>query len=310
MLPGQIMLNLTEEILASPGYTLSQQLKTFAVTVFTLDGNYEEFRRYIELLVSEDAADQLLPMRNRDQLDGALVQTIRLLHNFVAAAFSLVDHTRRVYRKLNSDAKPFPDYQSRLESELAKDPLVQFVQDLRNHCIHRNLPSMGYSVNVTNEACSQVETLTVTLSKVELLGFEKWSPLAKQFLAGQPDEIDILDVATTYRNKVMAFTNWFLWREREIYAEELSRLREKEVLRATIRLEAEVDVFLAGVSALSNKEEVFLGILTSAEFAALEATPPDSEERARAALALVQAQFPLSSALQDKIMRLFTGRSA
>ena len=61
-----------------------------------------------------------------------------------------------------------------------------------------------------------------------LLAFKDWSAPAKKYLRTIQEKVDVLEVATAYRDKVIAFHNWFRSRQEEIHADELKELDDKK----------------------------------------------------------------------------------
>jgi hypothetical protein len=62
----------------------------------------------------------------------------------------------------------------------------------------------------------------------ELQAFKDWSAPAKKYLRTIQEKVDVLEVATAYRDKVIAFHNWFRSRQEEIHANELKELDDKK----------------------------------------------------------------------------------
>ncbi len=306
--------DLTDELNQLPGKRILQELRGLDLSVFTLVNNYNDFKRLIGFLTTDPRANHLLAVRNRDQLDETFMHIARLLHNFVAAVKSLVDHTNTLHKKLNVgpnklniEPKPFLEYKARISTEFAQDALSQFVQRLRNYCQHYRLPVVGLKISIVPSA--SLESKAIHLSKTGLLeSSDMWTDLAKQFLSQQPEEIDILRIVTDYCNKVNAFQDWFQQREREIFAEEVAEFMDKQAEKFRLRIELEIDARkdFHGIYPL-RKEDVFLYVFSSQDFDVLEKTPPDSFERAEKAISIVESYFPISQELKDKIKALYIG---
>ena len=290
-----------------------QKLGTFDVSLLTLDANFDEFRALVEYLASEKAMDRLGSLKDRDSLHLALMHVARRLHNFVAAVKTLIDHTRKVKMDLNQGERTIPDFDQELNAQITSDPLCKFVQDLRTICHHEALPSIAHNTNITlnPETGQQIVTHTVTFVKTELMASDRWSAPARRFLKLQPEQIDILPIVRAYRDKALAFTVWFRDRERQTYAKELNELHQKQSEYAILEVEAEVNAALAGGFPPGlDKTFVFHAIFNSQDYAELDATPPDSPERAAAALRLLQQHCepyaPITEELGNKIVDLFT----
>lgn len=299
---GRAIIDLIHELDKMPERRLELDLSGLEMSAFTLDHNYEEFRVLILALVSPSGRE-MFSLRNQDKLHAIAMDIARRLHNFVAAAFSLFDHTRHLYNTLNIRSKPFPEYEH-VKDQLTQAGVCQFIVGLRKYSQHYRLPSITIVTQESVEAGGFVRT--VCLSKSELLGFSGWSAAAKRYLGSLPDHIDVLAEATAYHKEMLTFNEWFLRRERELHTKELDRFFEKQAQLLELEIADRVDHFVGGVSPLS-KEDTFLNIFSSQDFAELEQMPPDSLERANKAIELLCKHFTISQELKDQIVTLFVG---
>ena len=115
--------------------------------------NKDELVTAIQRLTSEDAIAKTWPMNRRAELHFATEEVLRRLHNFLAAAFGLVDHMRvhkRRYLGTDFDA----EIQREINTRFASDDDHLIAQNLRVIALHyRTLPvHAGLSVNSSGEA--------------------------------------------------------------------------------------------------------------------------------------------------------------
>src|SRR5262249_2764892 len=146
----------------------------------------------------------------------------RLLHNFVASALTVVDHTRVMYRELYSEANIFPEYQLEVDRRFVKDPLIQFVQKLRHLAQHVRLPDVSYIVSGDMSDFGR----RLLLRKSDLLEFSGWNAPAQKFLDSAPDEIDLADVVQKYQEKIRTFYKWMVTRQQEIHSSDIERVEK------------------------------------------------------------------------------------
>jgi hypothetical protein len=145
-------------------------------------------------------------MQNRDTFGKELDETIRLIHNFVAAAKSTVDITRNIVKE-TFPSGIFTAYESEARRRFDKEPLCQFVQQLRNYCLHRALPSVTAQCTLINTGVSHS---VLILEKESLLRWSNWSEGAKVFLRGCPNEITLLPITDQYCQRIEDFREW-IW---------------------------------------------------------------------------------------------------
>lgn len=302
---GREIVGLMKEIQAMPEYQLYTQIRDLGMSEFTFLGNYADLEAAINVLCAPSAPPQIFQVRNRDRLDAVMLHIARHLHNFVAASFSLIEHTRNLYRDLNDGKgkKQFPDYQPRVDRDFKHDPLSQFVGCLRNYCQHYRVPAIILST--TNTGPNGALERTIMLDKRQLLQYDRWNAAAKRHLNTMPDRVALLTVAAAYRDKVVSFHDWFGARERTIFASEISRFKAKEGRRAMMTIEDEIDAYSAGISPFAKKEDCFLSMFDSREYAELEQTLPDSRERADKVIEILERDLALTGSLKNKIIGLF-----
>jgi hypothetical protein len=66
---------------------------------------------------------------------------MRALHNSVASAMALVEHTRRIMRGRSG---AIADEFERRKSDVTSNPQVPFVHNLRNYVLRHYLPFIGH----------------------------------------------------------------------------------------------------------------------------------------------------------------------
>lgn len=79
----------------------------------------------------------------REQIEAEVDQR---LHNHVASAATLVDHTRRMLTKYE-DTRFFDAFEAR-RSSISNSRVARFIKDLRNYSLHRELPFVGNTVTI------------------------------------------------------------------------------------------------------------------------------------------------------------------
>jgi hypothetical protein len=300
--PGRLM----DEILAMPEYEIRQQLLAFNTSIYIFDKNFKELHRLIDFLLNHPEAEMLLAERNKDRLREVQIDIIRRLHNFVAASLSLIDHTRRLYNKLYADSDQFPEYQTKVDSEFKVDPLSQFVKCLRQYCQHYKAPDIGIKVTVTQSEEGMAERKQSILMLDDLKTFDSWNSHAKKYMGSQGEDIDILEVASAYQEKVIAFYKWFQSRQIEIHSDELERFESKQAEFALLIFEGRVNACLNSKNNMPYRgEEIFLGIFSSGDFETIEQIPIDSSERVKLSIKILEGYYPVSDELKEKILQLY-----
>ncbi len=239
-------------------------------------------------------------VKNRDKLDILLDEIIRMTHNFVASAMSLVDHTRIFYKKSYEKNDRFPDYQAKIDDTFTNDNLVQFVHCLRQYCQHYRSPNI--SVEESWNQGDQRPKRSIKLLKRDLNTFSGWNSKAKNYLMGEDEKIDLISVIDIYKDKILNFHSWLRKRQGEIHAAEFKVLRDKE----KEVLVAQIVMFLNGAlkndrMQYSGEDEIFYGIFTSKDYEELEAYSWDSPARSKRAIELLKQRLDVP---EDVIRRI------
>ncbi len=104
--------------------------------------NAQELIEIARRMNDPDEGIRLMSVANREAGSQTHREVTRRVHNFVAAALTLVEHTRIFMRKNYSDTPILDRYQTKIDADFKDEPLVQFVQNLRNYILHNGLPRL------------------------------------------------------------------------------------------------------------------------------------------------------------------------
>lgn len=192
-------------------YGRSKQ-RSFTRNIFT--GNTHELRDALLSLTTE--AD-----------DQAHREINRRVHNFLAGAKTLIDHTRAFMNEFYEGTPLRAEYEAQKDI-LAADELCRFVGDLRNYSLHRDLPVhiLRHSYDRRNGVVVSVE---ITKSRLEEWG--GWSAPGKRFLANAGAVIDPLALIDAYSAKIEAHQDWLdasLGDHHAIALQELEQLNQEK----------------------------------------------------------------------------------
>lgn len=298
-------LDLQDELRRMPEWERLSEVRQFTLSLEIFQRNAQEFRALLEGATTPQAATVLWSLHNRPQLEQFQREVTRLLHNFVAAAFSLVDHARRFFGKHYKDAKSFPDYEDEVRRRFAEDPLCQFVQGLRNYFIHRKPPNIGSTMSLSQ---GQAARHTIHLEKGDLMDFD-WNATARRFLDEAADKLDLQNVVAAYSTKVTEFYAWMFKRLEEIHADDVAAVNAKQ---AEVRTEMgklipgslASDLMIAAQIRV-QPEQFFLAFMDPTRWAQLCRQHAAPEERANALLDAVEECSPPLGDLRAKFVQLF-----
>jgi hypothetical protein len=174
--------------------------------------NSFEVLRFIEEIesgrFSEIALDQKRRMEYRDFQN----HLIRYFHNFLAAAKTLVEHTRNMMRSDLISEKHRLAYQKQVNTTFSDD-LTKFVEDFRNYTLHFGLPPLVHSFSVDNDKWD------VALNLKDLKRWEKWTAKSLRFIESHPKQIRLTWLVVSYQNKAVSLHEWLVNSFMEYYGD-------------------------------------------------------------------------------------------
>jgi len=211
---GQI----NKESAAIPAVKLHQPGESLKLSNYIFDTNYAELITLLDFFINDPKSEILALSANRDRLNVIQMDILRQLHNFVAASLTLIDNTRNLYQELYRDSGKFTDYPKRIREEFETDPLSQFVKGLNKCLQHNSLPEIVLEESFSQNAYEKpTPKKRVLIYPTDLLAYDGWSNTAKKYL--NKPAVDLLELADTYRTKVLDFQRWFTDRQNEIQRE-------------------------------------------------------------------------------------------
>jgi len=196
----------------SEGWRIHEEIQRLGRSFYIFRTNYDEltktlFLDYAQFLI-------LFDVRNDKNMKEFLIEVTRRLHNFVAGAKTLVDHTRNVAAELYKTTPFWSVYQSELNKRFTSNPAIQFVHCLRNYTLHKDLALVSASLSSTFETAIRID--------VSSLGeWDGWNAAAGEYLKTCGDE-KIDDIAGTYYEAVSEFHEWFFQNQKKLHEKELA----------------------------------------------------------------------------------------
>lgn len=299
-------IGIQKELVAMPEWERLAEIRQFSYSVQLFQQNANELTGLLESIRTGPVAANLWSLENRPILDSILGEVGRLLHNFVAASFSLRDHAYRFYRSNYKDDGRFSDYEAEAKSRFAEDPLCQFVQGLRNYFVHKEIPDVSSSMSWSPGA--DIDN-SMFLNKAELEEGFDWSVKAREYLDGAPAQINLLDIASGYAEKVANFYNWVFERLDDIHAADQAAVRTKqEELRRAIgamvpsHLRADIEI---SKQIRTPPEQFFLAFLDHETWSNICSSNQNPTERANALLDEIEKISPPLGELRQQIIEVF-----
>lgn len=212
---------LESKIANVPGVRIIGEINRLEYSLLLLTRNHKFLRDILEGIIKDHKlSSEIFSRKFRWKSDLLFKEISFRLHNFVASAQSLVDHSRRVYRKVYENKGKFDSYDKKVQTDLVDNGLIQFVQRLRQMCQHYHLPQVSAELRV-----GATSKMTLFIYKSELLGFDGWNKASKNFIDAHEEKIDLLSVTNDYFAQISAFHDWVKKEFLEMYSQELDDIK-------------------------------------------------------------------------------------
>ena len=210
---------LREQLRATEGWAIGTDMKSLQRTWYVFHANWT----FLDSMIGRFKSDTTFAMdvagtsRNQPKLDRFLNDLDVALHNFIASAATLGDHTRRVAkRRVGGDA--WEKYQGEVDRVFADAPRSRFVKDLRNYMLHRTLPLAAGSFSYVKDG---PVSHAIILHVPSMLDWNGWKPLARNYLDSIGEELDLHACLAAYWEDTHRFHKWFSRYVREVNREAL-----------------------------------------------------------------------------------------
>jgi hypothetical protein len=191
---------------------------------YVYQANVTEYMTFIAKLQDPEFSLPIIDVRHPDAHDDLLSEAERLLHNVLTAMSTRICQERAFMRKyFSDDTKLTAEYGHQVTAAFRGDPQVTFLQDLRNHITHHQLPVAQSRQTFSAESMS----MTLTLPCAPLLKW-RWSSGVKKWITGCGEAVEIAEVVRAYAQKAGGCDKWLFDRIGLKYATEIQEFLQAQ----------------------------------------------------------------------------------
>lgn len=221
--------SLTLEIQTSEAFTIRSRLVAIQFTCSIFRRNSRDLLRLLEGFRNAEPRIPIWDIERREDLDIVGHEIGRLLHNYVAAAMTIREHTRNRIRYHYEGTEFFDTYQNQIDTRFASNGLARFIQGLRNYMLHYTLPYTQAQLQIlpTGEGNQVTLESSMLLDVDTLLEWDEWDQHAREFISSEPEGLSIEPFVTEYSQMVLEFHVWLDTSLQGMHSEELAWLEEK-----------------------------------------------------------------------------------
>jgi hypothetical protein len=220
-----------KQIKECEGERVVWKMKGLQVTYFIFSENRTQLLNAVNAFEHQDNTSQLWAVENRRVLRHFHKEIARLLHNFLASAATLIDHSRIFVNDVYEDGPFYQEYQANMEEVFARSELAAFIKGLRNWMVHKGLVPLVACLSGKDSNDLSVSSLVLSLET--LRSWNKWSARAKGYLASLHSDPELRTIISSYGDLVETFYLWFEKRIQQIHE---PAFKELERLQAQLRL--------------------------------------------------------------------------
>ena len=220
-------LQLKAELEENPGFKYLQRRKSHERSIYVFGGNFRQFAELVDLIQTPEFYLKQTPGKKTEELQAEL---IRLFHNYLAAAKSLVDHTRAYVEQWHAGDEFHLKYQDRIKSSFVDSSVSKMTLDLRNYLMHRGLPPSTIRERFEIGAKKPPE-IKILFRASSMTDWKGWSSKSKEYMKEHGSYFELKPLVAEYQNLVSSFYKWFSSELHEMHKSELEKL---EALKRTI----------------------------------------------------------------------------
>ena len=219
---------LDDAIRTSPALIAHHRIEAIAHAHYVFRRNYQELKNALDKGTDPGSILPIHDVRRRGDLDIVLMEVRRLLHNFLAAAKTVIDQTRVIITDGYRDHTFFERYKKEIQVRFATEPTANFVQDLRNYLLHYGLPATFSRITLSSGIHADGQTIDakITLSTDSLLSWDGWSQPSRDLLKKAGRDVDLEETARTYAASVDDFHQWLTAELTDIHSVDLAWLED------------------------------------------------------------------------------------
>ena len=237
---GQELFELSDQIKATEGYRIHLKIRALRSSYYVFEGNYRSLISALDHFGRTEVFMDLWREDNRTKLESFIDEVTRRLHNFLAGAKTLVEHTRVFKNEMYEGHRFDQVYQEKLDRDLSNSTIVRLVQDLRNYVLHKQLPIASAELSFKRgEGTSMEFDSTIKLDVNKLREWDGWKAPSRVYLDALDDKVQIREVVEKYEAAIRSFYQWFGEQQEPLHRVEFDELSRLETQYEQVRQEWE-----------------------------------------------------------------------
>ena len=179
---GRELQELEREIEASDGYRLRNRMSLLERSYFVFDTNYLNLKHILNEFEQPMVFMKLWEEKTRNRFDLFISDVIRLFHNYLAGANTLLYHIRTLHEKFSLRSNLSDEYQSRWNEQFGYRTLPNFLEDLLSYMLYEGLQFALAELNLGRVGAGMEVSSAIRLDTRRLGEWEQWSEKWREYL--------------------------------------------------------------------------------------------------------------------------------
>jgi hypothetical protein len=236
---GKELQQLKREIEASDGYRLRNRMNLLERSYFVFDTNYLNLKHILNEFEQPMVFIKLWEEKTRNRFDLFISDVIRLFHNYLAGANTLLYHIRTLHEEFSLRDDLTDEYQSRWNEQFGYRALPNFLEDLLSYVLYEGLPFALAELNFGRVGVGMEVSSAIRLDTRRLGEWGRWSEKGREYLNSLDDKAKFEGIVNEHAATVVDFYQWFVARQSELQGEALEELKEFESKRGELEQKIE-----------------------------------------------------------------------
>jgi DNA polymerase III alpha subunit (gram-positive type) len=223
---GRELQELDREIEVSEGYRFYNRMSLLEKSYFVFDVNYLNLKHILNEFEQPMVFLKLWEEKNRNRFDLFINDVIRLLHNYLAGARTLLDHIRMLQDDMFREIDFSDEYRTRWNQQFGGSALPQFVEDLLIYMLHKGVPFALAELSFDRLGSGVEVDSAIRLDTSKLGEWDGWSEKGREYLDTLDYKVRLDDIVKEHAANLAAFHQWFVTRQSELHQEAAKELEE------------------------------------------------------------------------------------
>lgn len=218
-------LELQAELEGNKGFQYLQRRKVHERSLKVFGGNFRQFAELVDLVQDPGYYLRQDFSKEAEEINSEI---IRLFHNYLASAKSLIDHTRTYVEQWHAGDEFGLSYQVQVKSSFIESNISRMVLDLRNYLMHRGLPPAAIR-EIFQVGTNKPPEIQIAFRISSISDWKGWTSKSKEFMSNSGTHVELKSLVAEYQYLIVSFYKWFDSEQDRIHRAELEEFESLKI---------------------------------------------------------------------------------